>query len=100
MKVLLIQCSALSKSALLFFFKGSQAFLTCPPDQSSIKMKMNVRHWWKNTAWGRTKSSEKNLSQCHVVCPKWNYNSRQKAGSSSYHPRDLFLWFQCGYLNS
>ena len=30
-------------------FDGSQASVACPADNSSIKMKMSVEHWWKDT---------------------------------------------------
>jgi hypothetical protein len=56
--VLFILCCPLSEIALL-----------CP-DESSIKIKMNMRNWLNSTAWDKTQYLEENMSFCPCVHPE------------------------------
>ena len=40
--------------------EGSQASPACP-DNSSVKMKMGVEHWWNGTDRGKLKYWERNI---------------------------------------
>ena len=48
-------------------FEGSQAEPACPSDNTTIKMKMGMGHWWNDTDRAKPKCSEKTLFSCHFV---------------------------------